>query len=102
MKVQNTNDKRLLPEWEEISAVAMSVQNMHLMTTVLDHVGAYWSSFDWCEPALESKEMKQRYFNGLLPDPEDRILGALVLGKYPKDKCFRSTRTSISKKINFV
>ena len=28
-----------LPEWEEISAVAMSVQNMHLMTTSLERVG---------------------------------------------------------------
>ena len=29
-------------------------------------------------------EMKQKYFNGLLPDPEDKVFGAFVLGKYPK------------------
>jgi len=31
------------PEWEEISAVAMAVQNMWLACTALE-IGAYWSS----------------------------------------------------------
>jgi len=35
--------KQTLPEWEEIAAVAMSVQNMWLMATELE-IGAYWSS----------------------------------------------------------
>ena len=30
--------EKLLPEWEEICAVAMSVQNMHLMATSLNQV----------------------------------------------------------------
>ena len=42
MRRQSKPDKRL-PEWEEICSVAMSVQNMHLITTKLDHVGGYWS-----------------------------------------------------------
>ena len=42
MRRQSKPDKRL-PEWEEISSVAMSVQNMHLITTKLDNVGGYWS-----------------------------------------------------------
>ena len=37
MKRQARPDRRL-PEWEEISAVAMSVQNIYLMTTTLNGV----------------------------------------------------------------
>ena len=32
----------------------MSVQNMHLMTTSLEQVGGYWSSFNWCRSARDS------------------------------------------------
>ncbi|WP_031427152.1 nitroreductase [Flavimarina sp. Hel_I_48] len=35
--------KERLPEWEEVSAVAMAVQNMWLMVTALG-LGGYWSS----------------------------------------------------------
>ena len=44
-------------------------------------------------------EMKQKYFNGLLPDQEDKVFGAFVLGKYPKGKHFCSTRTDVASKI---
>ena len=44
-------------------------------------------------------EMKQKYFNGLLPDQEDKVFGAFVLGKYPEGKQFRSTRTDVASKI---
>lgn len=33
----------LLPEWEELAATSMAVQNMWLMSTALG-IGAYWSS----------------------------------------------------------
>ncbi|MDO4224467.1 MAG: nitroreductase [Bergeyella zoohelcum] len=33
----------LVPEWEEVAAVAMAVQNMYLTATV-HNVGCYWSS----------------------------------------------------------
>lgn len=98
MRRQSKPDKRL-PEWEEISAVAMSVQNMHLMTTSLEQVGGYWSSFNWCKSARDSQEMKEKYFNGLLPDQEDKVFGAFVLGKYPTEKKFHSTRTDVAAKI---
>ena len=90
-----------LPEWEEICAVAMSVQNMHLMTTALDHVGAFWSSHTWCKAARDSMELRKEYFGDLLPDSEDRVFGALVLGKYPEGKKYRSTRTEMSTKVVF-
>ena len=91
-----------LPEWEEISAVAMSVQNMHLMTTTLDRVGGYWSSLNWCRLARDSGELKQTYFGELLDDPEDRIFGAFVLGKYAEGKTFRSVRSDIQLKCNKI
>ena len=43
--------------------------------------------------------MKLKYFNGLLPDQEDKVFGAFVLGKYPEGKQFRSTRTDVASKI---
>ncbi|HTN45873.1 MAG TPA: nitroreductase [Flavipsychrobacter sp.] len=33
----------LVPEWEEIAATAMAVQNMYLTCTA-NHIGCYWSS----------------------------------------------------------
>jgi nitroreductase len=36
---------RCNPEWEEISACACAVQNMHLMATALPEVCGYWSSW---------------------------------------------------------
>lgn len=98
MRRASIPEKRL-PEWEEISAVAMSVQNMHLMATSLENVGAFWSSHTWCKAARDSEELRNAYFDHLLPDPDDRVFGALVLGKYPPGKQYRSTRTNISEKI---
>jgi nitroreductase len=37
------NQQDIVPEWEEIAAVAMAVQNMWLVATSLN-IGAYWSS----------------------------------------------------------
>ncbi len=37
------SDEKLIPEWEEIAAVSMSVQNMWLTCTA-NNLGCYWSS----------------------------------------------------------
>lgn len=37
------SDENLIPEWEEIAAVSMSVQNMWLTCTA-NNLGCYWSS----------------------------------------------------------
>ena len=37
------DEKESVPEWEEVAAVAMAVQNMWLLTQDLN-IGAYWSS----------------------------------------------------------
>lgn len=57
MKRQALLDKRL-PEWEEICATAMAVQNLHLAVTAMVGVAGFWSSHTWCRHARDSKEMR--------------------------------------------
>ena len=85
-----------MPEWEEICAVAMSVQNMHLMATAMGDIAGFWSSHTWCKRARDSKEM--RHFLNLDND-EDRVFGAFLLGRYDSKKRFRSIRNSIWQKV---
>ena len=58
-------------------------------------------SFNWCKSARDSEEMKQKYFGNLLPDQEDKIFGAFVLGKYPEGNFYHSTRNDIASKVVF-
>jgi nitroreductase len=95
MKRQAKPDVRL-PEWEEMCAVASSVQNMHLMATSLK-VGAFWSSHTWCKHARDSKEMNE-YLN---MDDEDKMLGALTMGMVDEERKFRSTRSPIIHRVQF-
>jgi nitroreductase len=80
----------LVPEWEEIAAVAMAVQNMWLTCTALG-IGAYWSS-----PA----PMVKRGGNFLKLDADEQCLGLFYMG-YPKtDTPFPAPkRTPIAEKI---
>ncbi len=66
-----------MPEWEEIFAVAMSVQNMHLMATAMGDGAGFWSSHTWCKRARDSREMR----NFLNLSGEDRVFGAFLLIK---------------------
>ncbi|NRT13514.1 nitroreductase [Flavobacterium sp. 14A] len=50
--------KQLVPEWEEVAAVAMAVQNMWLMATELN-IGAYWSSPNLISYADEFFDLKE-------------------------------------------
>ncbi len=95
MKREPVPGKRL-PEWEELSAVAMSVQNMHLMASSLE-VGGFWSSHTWCKDARDSAGMKT--YLGL--DPEDKMLGAFTMGYYDTEKTFKSTRSPMSEKVEY-
>lgn len=87
-----------LPEWEEISSVACSVQNMHLALTSLDGVGGFWSSHTWCRHFRDSQEM--RNFLGLC-DAEDRVLGAFVIGKVLPGKTFKGKRHDWQSKVTW-
>ena len=90
---------RRMPEWEEICAVAMSVQNIHLMITSMGDIAGYWSSHTWCKRVRDSKEMR-KYLN--LSGDEDRVFGAFVIGRYDKSaKKFRSIRRPIWDKVEF-
>ncbi len=66
----SVNFSGLLPEWEEIAATAMAVQNMYLTSTV-HRVGCYWSS-----PGMI------KYLDGFLGLEENqKCYGLFYLGK---------------------
>ena len=67
----NRSDEHFIPEWEEISALAMSVQNMWL-TCSANEIGCYWSS-----PKIISD------LDSFLDlDDNQRCLGLFYIGKY--------------------
>lgn len=85
--------KECVPVVEELSAVAMAVQNMYLTATAYD-VGCYWGSggvtyFD------EAKS-----FFGLRP--EDKLLGFLYVGNIDREKKFMGKRKPIDDKVRWV
>lgn len=64
------NFSGLVPEWEEIAAVSMAVQNMYLTCTA-HHIGCYWSS-----PKLVD------YFkNSLTIEENQKCLGLFYMGQ---------------------
>jgi len=71
-----------LPEWEEIAAVAMAVQNMWLVAHDLG-VGAYWSS-----PALIQYLGEHVHLN-----EGEKCIGFFYMGKYD-GKLFEGVRKS--------
>lgn len=79
-----------LPEWEELAAVACSVQNMWLTATALN-VGAYWST-----PGT-IKHLND--FLGLAPD--EKCIGLFYMG-YHADEPREANRTPIEEKISWV
>ena len=80
-----------VPEWEEIAATAMAVQNMWLMAQELQ-IGAYWSS-----PKLIS------YFGEHLPLAEgERCLGFFYMGKIEGTLPEGTRKSSIEEKVVWV
>ena len=59
----------LVPEWEEIAAVAMGVQNMYLMSTA-HGIGCYWSSPKLVNYLKESLSIEE----------DQRCLGLFYMG----------------------
>lgn len=66
------DEKERMPEWEEIAAVSMAVQNLWLQATEMK-IGGYWSS-----PELIINEM--HHFFDL--DKKETCLGFFYLGKH--------------------
>jgi len=87
-----------VPEWEEVSAVAMSIQNMQLMANALD-VGGFWSSHTFVSHCRDSQQFME--WVGLDRSRGDRVLGAFIIGKVDRKtkQKIRSTRQSIKSKV---
>lgn len=82
----------VLPEIEEIEAVACAVQNLHL-TAVANGVGGYWGS-----GGVTYNEAAKPFF-GL--GPEDKLLGFFYLG-YVEKEPGRNLRKPIAEKVRWV
>jgi len=85
-------------EWEEVAAVACAVQNLHLALTSIEGASGFWSSHTWCRRARDSSEWRE--YMGL-EDPEDRVLGAFVMGRVVQGKVFRSKRDDWKEKTRW-
>ena len=78
-----------VPEWEELAAVAMAVQNMWLTATELN-IGAFWSS----PRVIESPAVKPFLQLG----EDETCLGFLYLG-YHNAPATEAVRTPIEEKV---
>ncbi|MGB3775491.1 MAG: nitroreductase [Leeuwenhoekiella sp.] len=82
--------KERIPEWEEISAVAMAVQNIWLMVTALG-LGGYWSSPSFID-------QMHRYFD---LDEGEKCLGFFYMGHFDKESK-EGRRDDMSAKIEWL
>ncbi|MGO3181622.1 MAG: nitroreductase family protein [Aequorivita sp.] len=79
--------KGSLPEWEEIAATAMAVQNMWLAASEMK-IGAYWSSPGVIEHVGQLVELNEG----------ERCIGLFYMGKYDGDLPEGTRKTSIAEK----
>ena len=87
--------EKLMPEWEELAATSMSVQNMHLMATA-EGVAGYWTSWG-PEEARDSLAVKQ--YLGL--DGEDKCIGVFLMGRSDRADSYRAKRGPIAEKVEW-
>ncbi len=83
-----------VPEWEEIAATAMAVQNLWI-SCVDSNLGGYWSSPKYSEDLYS--------FLGL--ESDERCLGYFYLGKYDASTPLRrdmSRRDPVTSKIEWM
>ena len=80
-------EKESIPEWEEVAAVAMAVQNMWLCCTEMG-IGCYWSSPGLITYMHEFLEMNEG----------EKCLGFLYMG-YFDGELPEQTRTPIQEKV---
>ncbi len=83
--------KGMPPEWEEISAVAMAVQNMWLACTALE-IGAYWSS-----PSLINH--LDEFFNF---NEGESCLGFFYMGKLDGELPKGKRKSPIDAKVEYL
>lgn len=80
-----------IPEWEEIAAVSMAVQNIWL-SCVENNIGCYWSTPKY------SKEMRE-FFK---LEKNERSLGFMYLGKFDHSILDFKQRKNIEEKIEWI
>lgn len=83
--------KASLPEWEEIAATAMAVQNMWLTAHEMN-IGAYWAS-----PGV-IKYMDKF----ILLEEGEQCLGFFYMGKYEEELPEGTRKSSIAEKTTWV
>lgn len=86
----NVKKSGLVPEWEEISATAMAVQNMWLMCTSLN-IGSYWSSPSTIQKMNEFIELEEN----------ESCYGIFYMGKLKVD-LFEGSRNPIEDKVKVI
>ena len=77
--MQRQAGSKRMPEWEEMSATAAAVQNMHIQAGAVAGLACYWTS--WQPHARDSAEMKA-YLN---MSAEDKLLGFFIVAAYDPD-----------------
>ena len=82
-----------IPEWEEIAATAMAVQNIWLTGASMG-IGMFWSS-----PSIIDNPLLQDF---LKLKEQQRCLGFLYMGRYAQDLELGSTRTPMEEKISWL
>ena len=80
-----------IPEWEEIAAVAMAVQNIWLSCTD-QQIGCYWSSPKYVENMNSFFDL----------DSNERCLGFMYLGKFDHSTLPIKERDSIESKLEWL
>ena len=88
--IMKRDEKESVPEWEEIAAVACSVQNMWLSCASLG-IGAYWST--------PKESLGNVAFLNL--DENEKCLGLFYMG-YPAIEWPESNRSDINEKIEWL
>jgi nitroreductase len=87
------DEKERIPEWEEIAAVSMSVQNMWLMAHDLGH-GSYWSS------PKSFADMSE--FNPINVGDREKFLGFFYLGALEERPVDRPDRLPLDAVVQFI
>ena len=80
----------ILPEWEEVAATAMAVQNLWL-SLVGSNIGGYWSTPSYKDQLTEF----------LLLNKNEKCLGFFYLGTYDSTKKRNINRKSIEESVEW-
>lgn len=86
----NRDEENRIPEWEEIAAVSMAIQNIWLSCYV-NNIGSYWST----------TPMKDDYAKYANLKKNQRSLGFFFMGSYEHIKSAK-VRDSLNKKVKWV